>query len=103
MEYLRTHLTDPELSVAQVARHHNISERYTYLILSKFKITFSDWVRQHRLQGAATDLLDPTFARDGISVIAFRWGFPDHANFTRTFTRHFGMSPRDFRRRATHE
>lgn len=101
VEYLRTHVTDRDLSVAQVARHHDISERYTYLILSRFGITFSDWVRRHRLQGAATDLLDPRTARDGVSVIAFRWGFPDHANFTRSFTRHFGVSPREFRRRST--
>lgn len=100
VEYLRAHLTDRDLNVAAVARHHNISERYTYLILAKFGVTFSEWVRRHRLEGATADLLDPGSARDSISDIAFRWGFPDHANFTRAFRREHGQSPRDFRKGA---
>jgi AraC-like DNA-binding protein len=34
-----------------------------------------------------------------VSEIAHRWGFPDHANFTRAFHRAYGMSPRDYRKR----
>jgi AraC-like DNA-binding protein len=100
MDYIRLNLTDRDLSVATVARHHNISQRYVYLILSKFGVTFSDWVRLQRLQGAAADLGDADRRDETISSIAHRWGFPDHANFSRAFRREFAVTPREFRIRA---
>jgi AraC-like DNA-binding protein len=99
MEHIRLNLTDRDLSVATVARHHNISERYVYLILSKFGVSFSDWVRLHRLRGAAAELADVDRRPETISSIAHRWGFPDHANFTRAFRREFAVTPRQFRSR----
>jgi hypothetical protein len=39
-----------------VAHEHGISERYAYLILSRSGITLADWVRTHRLAGAAREL-----------------------------------------------
>ena len=33
------------------------------------------------------------------STVAFRWGFPDHANFRRAFRRRYGCSPREYRQR----
>jgi AraC-like DNA-binding protein len=100
MDYLRSNVADPDLSVARIARRHNISERYAYLILSRFGITFSDWVREQRLTGAAADLSSPAFGAENISAVCRRWGFSDHANFTRAFRRHFGSSPSEYRRRA---
>jgi AraC-like DNA-binding protein len=97
MEHIRLHLTDRDLSVATVARHHNISERYVYLILSKFGVTFSDWVRLNRLRGAAADLADAGRQDETISSVAHRWGFADHASFTRAFRREFAVAPREFR------
>jgi AraC family transcriptional regulator len=50
-----------------------------------------------RLARAAADLLATTRPT---SVIALDHGFASHEVFTRAFTRHFGMTPRDYRARG---
>jgi AraC-like DNA-binding protein len=95
LEYLKMHLRDPDLNISRVAREHGISERYAYLILSRSGITLADWLRTQRLAGAARDLADTTHPQ---GTIAYSWGFPDQANFTRAFRRFYGTSPREYRR-----
>jgi AraC-like DNA-binding protein len=96
-EYLKMHFTDPDLTIAKIAREHGISERYAYLVLAKNGITFADWVRTQRVKGAANELSTIGTSASTIADVAYRWGFPDHANFTRAFHRVYGMSPRDYR------
>jgi AraC-like DNA-binding protein len=98
LEYLKMHLCDSDLNISRVAREHGISERYAYLILSRSGITLADWVRTQRLAGAARDLANTTHRQDTIAAIAYSWGFPDQANFTRAFRRVYGISPREYRR-----
>jgi AraC-like DNA-binding protein len=47
---------------------------------------------------AARDLAKTTHPHDTIAAIAYSWGFPDQANFTRAFRRVYGISPREYRR-----
>lgn len=98
IDYLNNHLCDRDLSIATVARAHNISERYTYLLLARQGITFGDWVRTQRLAGAAQSLRE--HADTPIGRIADHWAFPDQANFTRAFRRAYGVSPREYRHHA---
>jgi AraC-like DNA-binding protein len=100
VEYVKMHLTDQDLTIGTVATVHGISERYAYLVLAKSGINLAEWVRTQRLVGAAEELRRPG-ASAAISDIAFRWGFPDHANFTRSFRRRYGVSPRDYRNAST--
>jgi AraC-like DNA-binding protein len=98
IEYLKMHLRDPDLNISRLARQHGISERYAYLILSRSGITLADWLRTQRLAGAARDLATTTHPHDTIAAIAYSWGFPDQANFTRAFRRVYRTSPREYRR-----
>jgi AraC-like DNA-binding protein len=98
IEYLKMHLRDPDLNMTRLAKEHGISERYAYLILSKHGITLGDWVRSQRVEGAARDLIRADGAKRTIAEIAYSWGFPDQANFTRAFRRLFGESPREYRK-----
>lgn len=95
VDYLNHHLRDRDLTIAKVARAHNISERYTYLLLARQGITFGEWIRNHRLAGAAQSLRD--HPDTSIGRIADLWAFPDQANFTRAFRRAYGVSPREYR------
>lgn len=95
VDYLNRHLRDRELCIAKVARVHNISERYAYLLLQRQGIVFGEWVRAHRLAGAAQSLREhPDIT---VGRIADQWAFPDQANFTRAFRRAYGVSPREYR------
>ena len=94
---IETGLADPALSPARVAEAEGISERYLQKVFEGAGDSFSHYLRERRLQRAATDLANPAEAASTVSEIAFRSGFNDAAHFSRTFRERFAMSPRDFR------
>ena len=87
------------LTVAAVAASVGISERYVHKLLELSGTTFSDYVMERRLDGAAADLKNPDLAERDIGAIAFDWGFSDLSHFTRRFKQRFGCRPRDWRGR----
>jgi AraC-like DNA-binding protein len=97
MSFLRTHLTDPELTPVAVATAHHISVRYLYLILARCGVRFGEWVRQNRLEGARKDLARSAYQSLTISAIGRKWGFTDSSHFSKTFKQAYGVSPRDWR------
>jgi len=92
-------LREPGLTVAAVAGAVGISERYVHKLFERSGTTFSDYVMDRRLVGAAADLRDPALGGHGIGAIAFDWGFSDLSHFTRRFKQRFGCRPRDWRAR----
>lgn len=92
-------LSEQGLTVATVAAAVGISERYVHKLFERSGSTFSDYVMDRRLDGAARDLNDPVMANRTIGVIAFDWGFSDLSHFTRRFKQRFGCRPRDWRGR----
>jgi AraC-like DNA-binding protein len=96
MEYVRTHLRDPDLGAHQIAAEHHISVRHLYKILAANGVSLGDWIRMHRLEEcrkeiAATGSLTP------LASVARRWGFTDASSFARIFRGVYGMSPREWR------
>jgi len=92
-------LRQPGLKVAAVAGAVGISERYVHKLFERSGTTFSDYVMDRRLVGAAADLKDPALGGHAIGAIAFDWGFSDLSHFTRRFKQRFGCRPRDWRAR----
>jgi AraC-like DNA-binding protein len=92
-------LRQPGLAVADVAGAVGISERYVHKLLARSGSSFTDYVIDHRLDGAARDLRDAAMAEHAIGAIAFDWGFSDLSHFTRRFKQRFGCRPRDWRAR----
>lgn len=100
-EYVRAHLTDPDLSPESVAAAHNISVRYLYKICSQASFSLEQWVIGERLRGARDELADAAAAGRTVAVIARRWGFSDTTHFGRRFRTAFGMTPSEWRRQTT--
>ncbi|WP_407116388.1 helix-turn-helix domain-containing protein [Bradyrhizobium sp. LMG 9283] len=92
-------LRQPGLAVADVAEAVGISERYVHKLLARSGSSFTEYVIDHRLDGAAKDLRDAAMADRAIGAIAFDWGFSDLSHFTRRFKQRFGCRPRDWRTR----
>jgi AraC family transcriptional regulator, positive regulator of tynA and feaB len=90
-------LREQGLTVAAVANTVGISERYVHKLFERSGTTFSHYVVERRLDGAAADLKDPALADREIGSIAFDWGFADLSHFTRRFKQRFGCRPRDWR------
>ncbi|MFY0565923.1 helix-turn-helix domain-containing protein [Archangium lansingense] len=98
--YLEEHLSEPELSPADLAAAHHISVRYLHRLFELSGCSMGDWLRERRLVRCAEALRDTRQAGRSVSEIAFAWGFNDASHFSRAFKQRFGMSPREYRSRA---
>jgi len=93
-------LRDPELTVENLAREIGVSSRYLQILFAEEDDTVSSYIRRQRLEGCRRQLADPEWQKHSITEIAFSWGFNNAAHFARAFRDQFGMSARDFRKRA---
>lgn len=97
LDYIDEHLADPSLSVASVAHAVHVSDRYLQRLFAEQGTTASEWIRNRRLEGCRTELLDPSASQHSVSSIALRWGYSDASSFTRSFKQTFGYTPTEFR------
>lgn len=98
--YIEDHLADPALDPEAIARHHRISRRHLYRLFEEAGDSVADFIRRQRLARCRAMLGNDAHARRTISEIAFACGFNDATTFGRAFRAAFGMTPRDYRRRA---
>lgn len=97
LRFIETHLSDPKLSVAAVAKGCGISARYLSLLLKRHGSPFSELIWNKRLQTAKQWLTASTHGKSTISEVAYRIGFKNPAHFSRMFKREFKVSPRKYR------
>lgn len=94
VRYLEDNLNRP-LSVPEIARHANVSERHLARLFAAYTGTSPvQYLRQARLDRASALLRRTSLP---IKEIAFETGFGDVQYLTRRFTEHFGVSPARFR------
>jgi AraC-like DNA-binding protein len=91
------HLSDPNLSVANLAARHGLSPRHIHRLFEPEGMTYSEFVVAQRLARAHRMLTDPRNNILAIGTIAFNVGFGDLSYFNRTFRRKYGMTPSDVR------
>ncbi|MER8068590.1 helix-turn-helix domain-containing protein [Streptomyces sp. NPDC094034] len=100
--FIRGRLHDPELTPATIAAAHHISIGYLHRLfrLDDETTTLAAWIRHQRLEAARRDLADPAQRSVPVHHIGRRWGFSQHAAFTRAFRSAYGIPPRDYRQAA---
>lgn len=91
-------LSDPNLSIHQIASEHGISARYLQKLFESFGESFGQYVKLRRLERCRLDLGSPLHAQRSISEILYQWGFNDSASFSRAFRERYGISPREYRK-----
>ena len=97
---IETLLAEPALSLGRVAAADGVSPRSLQKLFAAAGQNFSTYLRTRRLERCRLDLASPTCASLSISEICFRWGFNGSAHFSRAFRDQYGVSPREFRRKA---
>ncbi|MFC8043231.1 helix-turn-helix domain-containing protein [Nocardia sp. NPDC057353] len=97
--YVRGHLGDPDLTPARIARAHDISVRKLFQLCAEAGFSLEQWIIEERLTGARDELLRDRDAP--VAAVARRWGFVNHAHFSRRFRAAYGLSPREARRAAS--
>lgn len=100
-EHVTSRRRDPDLSARSIAASFSISERYVYVILARRGIDLGDLLRTQRLESAVRLLEAHPAAELTIGMVAHRCGFSDHAHFSRAFRERFGVTPTQWRRRAS--
>jgi AraC-like DNA-binding protein len=96
--FIRTNLGDPALAPDTIAAAHHISLRTLHrLFQAHAGTTVSTWIRERRLEGYRTDLLDPALAAWSVYRIAIKWGFTDASHASRVFKAAYGLSPAVYR------
>lgn len=98
--FVRQHLHEPRLTPAVIAAAHHISVSYLHRLFQAQGTTVSAWVRAQRLEQARRELGRPSLQTVPVHRIAARWGFNDHATFTRAFRAAYDIPPRDYRQQA---
>lgn len=92
--YIRSHYTT-ELSMQDVARAMNYSEAYFCKLFKQcFKVNFSAWLNEFRVEKAKEMLRD---TRMSIREISLACGYTDANYFTRVFKRITGRTPSEYR------
>jgi AraC family transcriptional regulator, positive regulator of tynA and feaB len=96
--YVRSHLQDPQLGPASIARAYAMSVRTLHALFEDVDASVAGLVRAERLARCQEDLRRPNGG--SVTDIAFRWGFCDAAHFSRVFKREFGATPSEVRQTA---
>jgi AraC-like DNA-binding protein len=94
-------LSEPELSLTQIAARHRVTPRYVQALFEREGATFSNFLLEGRLAHVHRMLRDPRQATKTISSIVYDAGFGDLSHFNRAFRRRFGATPSDVRAAAT--
>ncbi|WP_062205287.1 helix-turn-helix domain-containing protein [Streptomyces sp. NBRC 109706] len=95
--FIQQHLCCPVLTPDAVAAALCVSRRQLYRVHERHGTTVAGLIRRLRLERCCRDLADPGLAHLPVGAIAARWGFPGHAEFTRTFKRRLGVTPSEYR------
>lgn len=90
---------DPTISPATFARLLGISSRQVHLLLEETGRTYSEHIREHRLQAARRMLESPRYLSWRVIDIALAAGFSDLSYFNRRFRARFGDTPQALRPR----
>jgi len=97
LEWMQVHALEPALSPSLVAQQFGISTRYLQRMFAESGLTFSEWLRNERLNRARAAL---TNSDHSITEIAYRFGFYDSAHLSNLFKARYGIRPKQFRSKA---
>ena len=93
-DYIDCYISDETLSPSTISAAFQISTRYVHKIFEKEEYKIGVWIMRRRLERSCADLIG---AKVSITSIAFRWGFKDHAHYSRAFKKCFGITPSKYR------
>ena len=98
--YIRTHFSE-DLSMQDMARVMNYSDAYFCKLFKQcFKVNFSTYLNEYRVNHAKTMLAE---TNDSIKEISMGCGYTDSNYFTRVFRRITGMTPSEYRQSLTNQ
>lgn len=99
-QYIDDNLTDPNLGPDVLAAHFRLSCRYLRKLFALEGDTVSKYIQRRRLEKSAERISNKLWKDRSITDISFHFGFNSAPHFTRAFKAQFGMTPKEYRKRA---
>ncbi len=94
LAYLNEHLTDPSLTVSDLAAHSYVSEVYfRRLFREKFGMSPQKYIIEHRIQHAAHLMSTGYYTLHEVALLS---GYTDYPYFSSEFKRLKGVSPTEY-------
>lgn len=95
-DYIEQHLKEP-LALKDLANNAHLSEFHFHRIFKRYSTeTVNEFVTRFKIERAAIFLcVSPDTS---ITTVAMDYGYNDSSSFSRTFKRHFGVSPLKYRK-----
>ena len=98
VEYISTHYSDPELSVAMIAENLGISEGHlSHIFKKETEYTVASYITRVRMRMAMKLLTD---CRNKVYEVAGEVGYRDIAHFSSSFKRIVGITPSEYQDRS---
>lgn len=98
LKWIDAHVTE-HITLADVARVAGLSEKYVCRIFREYTSkTVIDYVNERRIERACAQLMT-----SGITETAFNCGFNDLSYFCKTFKKHMGITPSQYKKAAPGE
>jgi AraC-like DNA-binding protein len=97
IDFIEKHLSDQTLSPKKIAASSRISLSYLYSLFNDNETTVGQFVQVKRLQRAYEILVADQKGHRTVSEVAYEVGFKNVSHFSRSFSRHFKIAPRDIR------
>jgi len=94
--YIEERLADPDLDVAQIAQHNNVSVRTLNRMFAADGTTATRWLWNRRLANSHKVLSEGKVKQ--VSQAAFEFGFNDLSHFSKAFKKRYGVAPHEILR-----
>jgi AraC-like DNA-binding protein len=94
------HLSNGDFSIIGLATRHRMTPRSLQMLFEGTGTTFTEYLRNQRLDRARRMLMSRRFDHQRIIDIAFACGFGDVSYFNRCFRSRYGAAPSDMRRHS---
>ena len=96
LQYIDSHLTEPDLSLERVSNHFHLNKYYfSHYFKKNMNLPFYRYVSLKRLSYSVTLIKQNQFS---IETIALKSGFPDYSSFYRLFKREYNLSPKNLQK-----
>lgn len=102
-DFIEGNLGDQDLSPKRIAASSRISMSYLYSLFNDDGTTVGQFLMTKRLQRAYEILVADPRGHRTVSEVAYEVGFKNVSHFSRSFSRHFRIAPRDIRHAARPE
>ncbi|MEH7118628.1 AraC family transcriptional regulator [Neobacillus vireti] len=96
LDYIETHLTEPDLSLEKVSNHFHLNKYYfSHYFKKNMNLPFYRYVSLKRLSFSVTLIKQNQYS---IETIAMKCGFPDYSSFYRLFKKEYNLSPKNLQK-----